>query len=80
MTQVFQIGQVQRTGPRQSDRVPFTKEDVTPDEGHPGCDPGPPATPNNRFGKSALLVDDHVAQVTDAINVDSGLIPPLQGT
>ena len=28
----------------------------------------------------ALLVDDHVAQVTDAINVDSGLIPPLQGT
>ena len=74
------MSQIQRTGPRQSDRVPFTKEDVTPDEGHPGCDPGPPAIPNNRFGKSALLVDDHVAQVTDAINVDSGLIPPLQGT
>ena len=36
--------------------------------------------PENRFGKSALLVDDHVAQVTDAINVDRGLIPPLQGT
>lgn len=38
---------------------------------------GDPEQPSRKIG---LLVDDHVAQVTDAINVDSGLIPPLQGT